>query len=113
MKRSARVLLEDIRDSVDLIGEYTASVSSQECRERRILQDAVLHRIMIIGEAVKGLPDDVRNAHPEVEWSAIAGMRDVLVHEYFRVDLDLAWEVVKSDLPELREQLTRVLEQDA
>ena len=110
MTRDVRVLLEDIRELVDRIEEYTAGVSRQEFRSRPLLQDAILYRIMIIGEAVKGLPEEIRSAHPHVEWTSIAGMRDVLVHEYFQVDLELTWEVVESDLPELREQLTRLLE---
>lgn len=77
-----------------------------------LLQDAVLHRVMIICEAVKGLPEEFRIEHPDIEWTAIAGMRDVLLHEYFQVDLELTWEVVESDLPELRQQLTRLLEED-
>ena len=58
------------------------------------------------------LLEDIRREHPNVEWTAIAGMRDVLVHEYFRVDLELTWEVVRSDLRELRKQLTRLLDED-
>ncbi len=64
-------------------------------------QDAVVRRLEIIGEAVKGLPDEVRDRHPEIPWRQVAGARDILSHEYFRVDLGLTWEMVKTNLPDL------------
>lgn len=112
MTRATRVLLEDILDSLDRIQDYTSGVSEGEFRARPLLQDAVLYRIMIVGEAVKGLPADVRGERPEIDWTAIAGMRDVLIHEYFRVDLALAWQVMQRDLPELRAQIARLLAED-
>jgi uncharacterized protein with HEPN domain len=60
---------------------------------------------------VKGLPQDLRDRHPEVPWRDITGARDVLVHEYFRIDLDLAWEMVKKDIPHLAEQVKEILEE--
>lgn len=81
MTRSTRVLLEDIQNALDQIQNYVSGVSEAEFRERSLLQDAVLYRIMIMGEAVKGLPDEFRQEHPATNWTAIAGMRDVLVHE--------------------------------
>lgn len=112
MTRSERVLLEEIHDSLDQIREYTDETSERNFRDDQLLQDAVLYRILVIGEAVKGLSDDLRQQHSAIEWTAIAGMRDILVHEYFRVDLGLAWEVVQDDLPELRRQLLRILEEE-
>lgn len=58
---------------------------------------------------MKGLPQDLRDRHPEVPWRDITGARDVLVHEYFRIDLDLAWDMVKKDIPHLAEQVKEIL----
>lgn len=72
------------------------------------MQDSIIRRIEIIGEAVKNLTEDVRNEHPEVPWKKIAGMRDMLIHEYFGIDLELTWEVVQSDIPNLKKEILRI-----
>jgi uncharacterized protein with HEPN domain len=74
------------------------------------LQRAFVRSLEIIGEAAKKVPDDFRNAHPNIEWRAMAGMRDRLIHDYFGVDLELVWDVVRNKVPELRAQLGRILE---
>ena len=65
-----------------------------------MIRDAVLHNLQIIGEAVKNLSEPLRLNHPEVPWRRIAGLRDVLVHQYFGVSAPLVWEIVEAELPE-------------
>jgi uncharacterized protein with HEPN domain len=72
-------------------------------------QDAVARRLEVIGEATKRLPQELRDRYPNVPWRDIAGARDVLVHEYFRIDLELAWEMVQDDVPKLAEQVRMIL----
>ncbi|KQC15987.1 MAG: hypothetical protein APR56_00555, partial [Methanosaeta sp. SDB] len=69
------------------------------------LQDMIIRRIEIIGEAVKNLPDDPKKGHPEIPWRDIAGLRDVVVHQYFGLDLELIWDVVKKDIPQLKPRI--------
>ncbi len=64
-------------------------------------QDAVARNLEIIGEAVKGLSEEIRSANPDVPWKQIAGMRDVLIHHYFGVKMDIVWQVVADHLPPL------------
>jgi len=70
---------------------------------------ALAMEITIIGEATARLSDELKSEHPEIPWSAIVGMRNVLVHAYFRIDLDIVWEAINQDLPQLIAQLERIM----
>ena len=74
------------------------------------LQRAFVRSLEIIGEAVKNISDDFRAQHPAIEWRAIAGMRDRLIHDYLGVDYELVWDVVQKHVPELRRQVSSILE---
>jgi uncharacterized protein with HEPN domain len=74
-----------------------------------LVQDAVIRRLEIIGEAVKGLGHRERSRHPEVPWGAIAGTRDKLIHDYYLVDHGLVWEMVQEHLTPLREAVTELM----
>lgn len=96
-----RVYLLHVRDAIEAIVAYT-SAGRQAFQADRKTQDAVIRNLEVIGEAVKRLSDATKDAHPEVRWHQIAGMRDKLIHDYFGVDLDLVWEVIDRHLPPLR-----------
>jgi len=101
VNRTIPLLLGELVEAAELVARYTAGLSFDEFAASTEKQDAVVRRLVVIGEAVKGLPEPFRARYPEVPWRSIAGTRDVLVHEYFRVDLALAWEMVQADLPQL------------
>ena len=107
-KRTERLHLTDIRDAIDKILGYTSTGREDFLVDSRT-QDAVLRNIEIIGEAVRGVMDDTRAAHPEIPWREMAGMRDRIIHDYFRVDVDVVWDVVSQDLPPLREMIAALL----
>ncbi len=109
MKKDPEVLLFDILDSIENIRKYTKNVSEEKFFNDVQIQDAVVRRIEIIGEAVKGLSDSFKNKHPNVLWREIAGTRDVLIHDYSGIDIELVWEIVKNDIIKLEKQIKDIL----
>ena len=108
MKRDYRVYLEDILESILKIEDYTAGISKEQFKKDTQVQDAVMRRLEIIGEAVKNIPDNLRNKYPLVPWKNIAGLRDILIHSYFGVQLDRIWKVVTDDLSEIKTQILSI-----
>lgn len=94
-------------------GDYLATASAGLTREQYqldpTLQRAFIRSLAIIGEAAKKVPLAIRTQNPDVEWRAMAGMRDRLIHDYFGVDHDLVWDVVQNKIPALRVQMQRIL----
>lgn len=75
-----------------------------------MLQSWFLRHLQIIGEATRGLPEDVRALAPEIPWSNIIGMRNILVHGYFDIDTDIVWEAATRDVPAIKPSIQRLLE---
>ena len=105
MTRDIRVYIEDILESITKIEQYTQTVNEQDFLTNTQVQDAVLRRLEIMGEAVKNIPQAFRNRYPHIPWKKIAGLRDVLIHEYFGVNMRRAWKVAKQDIFHLRNKL--------
>ncbi len=108
MTKDPRVYLAHTLECVQKIERFTADGKRRFLRDAMV-QDAVLRNFEIIGEAAKRLDDSYRTAHPEIPWRALAGLRDVLIHQYEGVDLERVWAIVDRELPSLREAITALL----
>ena len=104
--------LLDIREAIEHI-ERHASQGRGAFERDELLQTWMVHHLQIVGEACGNLTDEIRQRHPEVSWKEIVGMRNVLVHGYFDIDLDVVWSTVEKDLPGLKEAILKILKEEA
>lgn len=102
--------LQHALEAVERIESRIDGIDEDSFRSDELLQVWVVHHLQIIGEAFRKIPDELKKEYPDVPWKNVIGMRHYLVHEYFRIDLDTAWNVVDDDLPELKGQIDRILE---
>lgn len=107
--KNPEIFLQHILESITEIEKYTHKFTQTTFFQTTQTQDAVVRRLEIIGEAVKNLPTAFKNKNPHIPWKKIAGMRDVLIHDYFGVDLKLIWKIVKKEIPKLKEQILILL----
>lgn len=111
MKKNPKVFLEHIIESINLIEIYIENQTFASFKNSVQLQDSLIRRLEVMGEAIKNLPNELKNQYPEVAWKSIAGMRDILIHEYFGVDLELTWRVLIIEIPKLKKQTQSILKQ--
>ncbi|NTU56281.1 MAG: DUF86 domain-containing protein [Anaerolineales bacterium] len=110
MSRSTREYFQHMLDEIVFLQAHTPTITKEELLSDAVLKRAVIRSIEIIGEAIKQIPNDIKAKYPDVEWRAIAAMRDRLIHGYFGIDYDIVWDVLTTKVPVLAQQVQTILQ---
>lgn len=110
-KRDVGVYLEDILESIERIEKNTKNLNREDFSKSIDKQDAVVHRLEIIGEAAKNVPQEFRDTYPQIPWREIARTRDKITHHYFEIDVEQIWNIIQNDLVPLKEQVKEMLKE--
>lgn len=108
--RDDKERLKDIAEAIERIEKYTAK-GRQAFEKDELIQNWIVRHLQIIGEATRSLSTEYREKHPGVAWSKIIGMRNILVHDYFGIDVDIVWSAVEHDLPVLKQKVGMLLKE--
>lgn len=106
--RIDRERLLDIKEAIENIKKYS-SQGKAAFEKEELIQNWIIRHLQIIGEAAAKISDDFQELHPEIPWFKIIGMRNILVHDYFRIDTKAVWAVVENDIPELEKNIDLLL----
>ena len=109
MSKDQKAYLYHMIEAIGNIESYVDGLSEQDFYESKIVQDAVIRNLEIIGEAAKQVSKAIKDKHPGIEWKQIAGLRDILIHEYFGVDIEKVWRIVQNRLLELKKKLIKIV----
>lgn len=104
------IYLRHILDAAAHIGDFLQSISKEEFHKNLLVQSAAIRQLEIVGEAVKNLSSGFKKTNKHIPWRDIAGLRDKLIHQYFGVDVSLIWEVCQREIPQLRKQISDIIQ---
>ncbi|MCG2712734.1 MAG: DUF86 domain-containing protein [Candidatus Omnitrophica bacterium] len=107
--RNYKLFIEDILDAINKIETYTKGLSYEMFMAQEMVVDAVIRNIEIIGEAARNVPENIKRKYSYIPWKRMIGLRNITVHEYFGVDLDIIWEIVSKNLPETKPGIQAML----
>ena len=109
--RDWKLRIEDILEAIDDIGRFTNDMSFETFSSDQKTVNAVLYSIAVIGEAARLVSAEIQAQHPEIPWREMGDMRNVVIHEYFGIDLDILWDAVQQELPPLVAPLKKMIEE--
>ena len=108
MKRNIQLFINDILEQINNIESFSKNIVKDKIRTNALRKNAIARSLEIIGEAVKNIPNDFREKYPDIDWRKIAGLRDIIIHAYFDIDVDIVWDIIKKDLPIFKIQIMKI-----
>ncbi|MEK7164226.1 MAG: DUF86 domain-containing protein [Patescibacteria group bacterium] len=108
MRKSPMIFLDHIINSINLLEEYIQDLKYQDFVNNYEKQDAVIRRLEIMGEAIRNIPEEFLDNYPEIPWRDIVDFRNVLIHEYFDVNIERVWETIQKDIPEFKTKIEKI-----
>ena len=108
--RDPLVFLEDMLTSAEKIASYAQGTTPDELFKHQAIVDAIPYNLLVLGEAAKGVPQEIRTANPEISWRSITGMRDKIIHQYWGISQMLVWKAIVDEIPPLITSLKRIIE---
>lgn len=112
-KRVVQLLICDMLEAIDRIDMYVRGLTDDQFYKDSKTSDAVVRNIEIIGEAANRLPEDFKSQHVEMDWRKVVGLRNRIVHDYFGIDLQIIWNIIVQDLPELKQILSQFKDEES
>ena len=110
MSASIENYLRHILDEIEYLLKESKDLNKENFIQNQTLMRAFVRSIEIIGEASKKIPEDIKQIYTDIEWKAIAGMRDRLIHDYFGVDYDIVWDIVTNKIPVLKQEIEKIIQ---
>jgi uncharacterized protein with HEPN domain len=108
VKREEKFFLDDILENIVDINNFSKGLTKSELEKDKLKKKAIVRSLEIIGEAVKNISNKTRESYAEVEWKKISGTRDIFIHAYFDIDMDILWRVIQDKLPLLKNQIEQI-----
>ncbi len=112
MKKDSIIFISHIIESINLIEEFSKGLTKEKLADNKLKQSAIIRQIEIIGEAAKNLPKEFTEKHQDIPWKDIVGMRDKIIHQYFDIDINIVWDVLEVNLPEIKTKIQRILKDE-
>jgi uncharacterized protein with HEPN domain len=108
MERDYKLYIKDIIECIDIISEYKGDILEENFKKDRKLQDAIIRRLQIIGEASTKIPRFIKQNNSEIPWETMQNLRNVIIHTYFEASINRIWKVITEDLVSLKENLLKL-----
>jgi len=109
--RDPKLYLKDILEAISAIERFVEGLEFEDFKMNDEKSSAVIRKFEIIGEAVKNIPENIKENYPDISWKEMAGFRDKLIHFYFGIKYELVWHTIKNRLPQVKEYLSKILEE--